>query len=650
MSSLAFTPKSAGAARVSDGPSPISYTSALRTVNRPHATIALGDYMFVWDRASTKAAKINAYNFADVTYFESQAMTTVCLGDDGFIYGISEQGACPLYRFNPATLATTTLVATPPIVQGVGPSICTDGAGTLFVIGTDSTVSTATRLLKYRASDGTQLASRLITGKRNGHAIDYVGGALWLSGVVSISADGWWAKASASDLSDILAPADFAPGGGEILVPTDDFAFDATHVYFVTEVQGTAPKMARINQSSGAVVYYTMPGGAVGAAYTALWDGGTGIIIPQFARRGVVAVFDTVALTFRSSPVSYGGSINEIVRFGQVYLVTSYSNVPMPEPTGGLIARIRLDAPWNGGPYFDLDGNLTLPTGAVLNVGDQDGTVEAGIINGYVSVNSILGAFTTLASTKLIVAGATPNGYLKLSDDDGTLVVEEGGSGTDLFSQTGAADPSISVVKGYSESGAYGFKMTDTAGAYGTGDEGVWRYSPGGAVTFFHSLGSLLFPLLAIAGAKVLINPIGDDIRTNAGFDLTANTTLSLVSGMSAVLAVGFYEFEFCVQITASAAGGHKLSITSDLTVANVLYTIVSTDLSARAIVAADRLTATGGSGIGQAGATKVESIVRGTVEVLTADTTLSLRFAQWVASGTSTVLAGTTMKVRSLA
>lgn len=360
---------------------PISTTSPLRTQTRPHAIIYYEGYVYIWDRQGTIGCKINPLDFNDITYFTTNALTAVCDGGDGYIYGISEQGTCPIVQYNPADGTTATVVAAPAIVLGAGPSICTDGAGNLYI--TSAYDVNNTRVLKYVIGTWGAAAATKNIAKKKGHAIIYAGGSIWLTGYNTNTTNGWYAKLDTA-LADIIAATDFAPGGGEVLTPTDDIAFDGTYLYIVSEFAPLVAnaQMAKVTASSGAITYHSLPNGADGAAYTALWDGATSIIIPQYERHGVVAIFNTVGNTFSERQVSLHGPVNEIVFAGEALICTTYNSSGGAVPAGGLIGKLIFSSQWNYGPFFDYSGNVTLPENATIIVGDgTTGSLSIGVIS-----------------------------------------------------------------------------------------------------------------------------------------------------------------------------------------------------------------------------------------------------------------------------
>jgi hypothetical protein len=599
---------------------------------KPHASIAYGNYGFFFDRESSLATRINSTNLRDKINFTAGAMSEIVDGGDGFFYGISEQGTCPIFRFDPATLTTTTFVASSGLVTGVGGSIAADGAGNLYIVGSIAGTNANSRAIKYRISDAAILVNRLIVGYGWGHACRIAGGGLVISGMgpgVGAS-NGWYAKLALSDLTNLIAPVSFNPPGGSehLFVPTDDFANDATYAYFVSESVGGLSGdnwMARLNLTSGTINYYAMPGGTISAAYLAVWDGGTKVYIPQFLRRGKIAVFDTVAATFSELPINVFGPINEMIRAGNSWLVSTYSN-SAGNAEAGVVTRLNLGELNNFGPYMFPNGDIILPTAAQIYFGDGSNN---GISIGGIGFPS--GTFDEIGAQRIV--NLTTDGLVKVSGGIGTLGTAE--SGVDYYRPFTATDSVIGLK----------LPSNDT---YAPGDEGQISYLPGQGLTILTSNGRMALGDVSGGGMAVVTKNL-DQVN----FDpqaYTATTTFASVSLSSGPLSVGKYSFEFATNVDCSAAGGHKIRIVfQGGTVTNILINVMSVDLTTRAIVIAGRLTASGGAGLGQSGATQVETIVRGTFEVTAGETDVAPEMSQNVASGTTTVLGNRTFKTRVL-
>jgi len=116
------------------------------------------------------------------------------------------------------------------------------------------------------------------------------------------------------------------------------------------------------------------------------------------------------------------------------------------------------------------------------------------------------------------------------------------------------------------------------------------------------------------------------------------NATLADVTGLSAsVTASKTYRFEALLFVDADATGGGKYAIAGSATATAIKYNIDAINNSTNAFVINSRQTALAGSA-GQAGATSLEVVIRGTITVNAAGT-LTVQFAQNTANGTSSVL-----------
>lgn len=600
---------------------------------KPHAAIAWGNYGFFFDRESSLATRINSTNLRDKVNFTAGAMSEIVNGGDGFFYGISEQGTCPIFRFDPATLTTTTLVAASGIVAGVGGSIAADGAGNLYVVGSIAGTNANCRVFKFRISDGALLVNRLIVGKGWAHACRFAGGGLMLSGMgPSIGADnGWYAKLAIADLSDIIAPVSFSPppGSEHLFVPTDDFANDNTYAYFVSEsVSGLSGDnwMARVHLTTGAINYYAMPGGTISAAYLAVWDGGTRILIPQFLRRGKIAVFDTVAAIFSELPINVYGPINEMIRAGNSWLVSTYSN-SAGNAEAGVVTRLNLGELHNFGPYMFPNGDIILPDLAQIYFGNgsDNGITKTGL--GFES-----GTFTDLGVQR--IANLTDNGLVKVSGNNGTLGVAT--PGVDVFT------PTESTV----DNGWFGIKLPEYDGSFGAGDIGLVRFASGQGLSVKGSNGLLY--LGDEPGVRFgLSSPHTDQSLANDQSTGVSDTNTYNFGNPLSDLPVGAYMFEIVAHVDAHAVAGHKYRLVFTGDVVEILATVISLNLSTGANVISTRVTANNVA-VGQAGATQVQTTIKGRFRVQSGTASMTAQFGQFVAnSSVSTILTGSTLKIR---
>jgi hypothetical protein len=125
-------------------------------------------------------------------------------------------------------------------------------------------------------------------------------------------------------------------------------------------------------------------------------------------------------------------------------------------------------------------------------------------------------------------------------------------------------------------------------------------------------------------------------------------TTLGNVTGLSvSVVSGNTYSFRAHLFVDASAAGGGKFAIGGTATASSIIYTVRGTADSNGASIMSDRETALGGSASFE-GPTAAVVTIEGTL-VASGSGTLTVQFAQMIASGTSSVLTGSTFRVEQL-
>lgn len=135
--------------------------------------------------------------------------------------------------------------------------------------------------------------------------------------------------------------------------------------------------------------------------------------------------------------------------------------------------------------------------------------------------------------------------------------------------------------------------------------------------------------------------------RVSAQFDKT-NTTLANVTGLSVNVVAGkSYKFEAVLFVDADVTGGSKYAIGGTATATAIIYQVNLLDNGANAYTITSRQTALAGSA-GQAGTTAGLAKIEGVITV-NASGTLTVQFAQNAASGTSSVLIGSTFKVNEI-
>lgn len=182
-------------------------------------------------------------------------------------------------------------------------------------------------------------------------------------------------------------------------------------------------------------------------------------------------------------------------------------------------------------------------------------------------------------------------------------------------------------------------------------DSGVqFSYTaPLGVYSFQTGVGTINLSILDGIVGTIVVAP-GPDKILAAQFDKAASTTFNLVTGLSCALPVGSFDFEAILHVDADVVGGHKYQMAAfgGLVASSIIFTVESLDLGTNALVIADRITALA-SPVGVVSGTSLVTKMRGSLTVSTAGT-LRVNFAQNAASGTSSVMAGSTFRVRQLA
>lgn len=205
---------------------------------------------------------------------------------------------------------------------------------------------------------------------------------------------------------------------------------------------------------------------------------------------------------------------------------------------------------------------------------------------------------------------------------DGTKWFEHGRSGSAVDLTFG---PSATAVATASASGATGLAS----------DSGHVHNLPNGLIT----------------AAMIAANVISDIKRVASDVAFAATTTLGTVTGLSVNLTAGLtYEIEARLYVTADATGGQKYALAGTATATAIVYDTVIADLADASSSAAGRATALG-TATALAGNTRTAFAVaiRGTITV-NAGGTLLVQAAQNSASGTTTILRGSTLRVLAVA
>lgn len=148
--------------------------------------------------------------------------------------------------------------------------------------------------------------------------------------------------------------------------------------------------------------------------------------------------------------------------------------------------------------------------------------------------------------------------------------------------------------------------------------------------------------------------PLIQQSRVSTQFDKSANTTLSAVTGLTATLVAGkTYRFEVQLLVNMDSSGECKFSLSGTATATAINYSSIAfnTDASVGSDYAPYKDTALDSSHLGYSSASQQTSVIKieGTITVNAAGT-LTPKFAQETATGTSSVLVGSSMVVTQIA
>lgn len=138
--------------------------------------------------------------------------------------------------------------------------------------------------------------------------------------------------------------------------------------------------------------------------------------------------------------------------------------------------------------------------------------------------------------------------------------------------------------------------------------------------------------------------------RVSTQFDKTASTAFTNITGLSlSLLAATAYEFEAVIHLAADVVGGCKITIAGTATATSIIWQFETFDDDSGATAQAGREVALGASTSGAVvGITAVAWVIKGCILVNGAGT-LTVQLAQAVASGTSSVLVNSTLKVNRI-
>lgn len=153
--------------------------------------------------------------------------------------------------------------------------------------------------------------------------------------------------------------------------------------------------------------------------------------------------------------------------------------------------------------------------------------------------------------------------------------------------------------------------------------------------------------------AKVFVNTgiiRKGTVRVSTQFDKT-NATLTAITGLTRALLAGkTYKFKVVLFVNADVTGGSKYTIgqTGGLTATAIIFNINLLDNATMAHTITSRQIAINGNA-GQAGTTAGLCVIEGLITVNVAGS-LTVAFAQNAASGTSSVLVGSSLEIEEVA
>lgn len=129
-------------------------------------------------------------------------------------------------------------------------------------------------------------------------------------------------------------------------------------------------------------------------------------------------------------------------------------------------------------------------------------------------------------------------------------------------------------------------------------------------------------------------------------FDKTTSTTLSDITGLTTgtLVAAGKYRFKAVLHTTNDTTGGDKYAIAGTATATNIIYQIYTLSNDAGTNLTYSRKSALGQSS-GSVGSASNYTVIEGVIQVNVAGT-LTAQFAQTAATGTSSILVGSTFEV----
>jgi hypothetical protein len=293
---------------------------------------------------------------------------------------------------------------------------------------------------------------------------------------------------------------------------------------------------------------------------------------------------------------------------------------------------------------------------------------------GVMTVNTVNGT-TVTASSQLYVGSSTSAGNLVVGSGNGTM-----GTSTSNWTYASPTSGFVQVRTGVVGTTNITLGTGDNYASFVIGGQGTITEASSGTHNFIANVVIKALSLtngagatantasLYIAGAPSGVTPTGgnyaiyvaagdsyyggyivqaNNLRTTAQFDKT-NTTLADITGLSGSLsASGVYKFKALLHARPDSTGGFKVAIGGTCTATSIIYQTIVVDNATKSIINADPYTALAGTSTGS-GTTAALVTIEGTI-VVNAAGTLTVQFAQNSASGTSSVIAGSTFEIERI-
>lgn len=254
------------------------------------------------------------------------------------------------------------------------------------------------------------------------------------------------------------------------------------------------------------------------------------------------------------------------------------------------------------------------------------------------------GGFSVFRGTSALGTRATPTA---LTSGITIFSFQVTGYGATSYSAAATGRLNFFAGEAWTDS-AYGTYCTlDLTANGGTTRSEKIRFFGSGAV----GVGTTTDPGAAGDINTVGILQTGGYSRVAADVAVTSNTTLANITGLTATVQAGLtYEFEAVLYTTANVAGGVQFAIAGTATHTSIIYE-ANVDQGGAALVIGTSRAAASGTKVGDVtAATAARCRITGTTTVNAAGT-LTVQFAQNASNGAaSTVLRGSTLKVRKIA